>query len=115
MSEKYNIDDLNKVSMKIILHAGDARNQIKNAMGEIKKQNFNKAKELLSLANDNLKKAHESQTKVIQDAASGIELPFSVLFTHAQDTLMTIMSEYNMAQQMMDVFHEVLFKEHKDE
>lgn len=115
MDKKYSEDEVNKISMKIILHAGDARNQIKDAMNAIKAQDFERAQKLLKLSSDNLRRAHESQTKVIQDVASGESLPFSVLFTHAQDTLMTIMSEYNITKEMIEIFKEIQYKENKNE
>lgn len=106
-----NEDELNKVSMQIILHAGDARNQITEAMNRISDQEFDAAQQLLDDAQDNLRKAHESQTTTIQDAASGVEVPYSVLFSHAQDTLMTIMSELNITKQLLKMFRKVSFKE----
>lgn len=106
-----NEDELNKVSMQIILHAGDARNQVTEAMNKISEQDFDGAQKLLDDAQENLKKAHESQTTTIQDAASGVEVPYSVLFSHAQDTLMTIMSELNMGKQLLKMFRKVNFKE----
>ncbi|KRL14630.1 PTS lactose/cellobiose transporter subunit IIA [Schleiferilactobacillus perolens] len=111
MNTIMNEDELNKVSMQIILHAGDARNQITEALNKIGDEQFDAASELLTQAQENLKKAHESQTSTIQSAAQGMEIPYSVLFTHAQDTLMTIMSELNLAKQLIKLFRKVSFKE----
>jgi Phosphotransferase system cellobiose-specific component IIA len=40
----------------------------------------------------------------LQEEAEGDKVQYSVLFTHAQDTLMTIMSEYNLAKHLITVF-----------
>ena len=47
--------------------------------------------------------AHNCQTEIIQNEASGISYGFSLLFAHAQDTLMTINSEVRMAEEMIDI------------
>lgn len=47
--------------------------------------------------------AHKSQTEVIQSEANGKKYEYSMLFAHAQDTLMTIMSEIQLAEQMIDI------------
>lgn len=106
-----NEDELNKVSMQIILHAGDARKQVTTALTKIGDQDFEAAEELLTQAQENLKKAHESQTQTIQAAASGTDIPYSVLFSHAQDTMMTVISEQKLAKQLVRLFRKVNFKE----
>ncbi|KLI75119.1 MULTISPECIES: PTS lactose/cellobiose transporter subunit IIA [Lacticaseibacillus] len=111
MNEIMSEDEINKVSMQIILHAGDARNQISDALEKIGDQKFEAATNLLTAAQENIKKAHEAQTNTIQAAAQGTEIPYSVLFSHAQDTLMTIMSEMNIAKQLIRLFKRVDFKE----
>lgn len=49
-------------------------------------------------------KAHQEQTEIIQKEAAGVHYESCLLFTHAQDTLMTIMSEVNLAEKMILVF-----------
>lgn len=108
---EYTEENLNMISMKIILHAGDARNQVKKALDNLEEPDFVEAEHLLVDASEKLKKAHEAQTKAIQDMATGAKIPYSVLFSHAQDTLMTVMSEYNIAKQLVKLFSRVQFKE----
>lgn len=91
------------VAMEIILHAGEARNLATKAMIAELDGEKEKAKELLALAKENVKKAHLSQTKVIQDEARGDKIEICLLFIHAQDTLMTIASEVNVMEQMMNM------------
>lgn len=89
------------VAMEIILHAGEARNLATKAMIAEMDGEKDKAQELLASAKENVKKAHLSQTKVIQDEARGDKIEICLLFIHAQDTLMTIASEVNVMEQMM--------------
>ena len=59
----------------------------------------------LNKANELIKEAHIIQTQVIQEAmAKENKESAELLFAHAQDTLMTINSEYNAAVQMMAMY-----------
>jgi len=104
MSESTSKDEMVQTAMKIIINAGDARNLIKEALNAINDQKFDLAEAKMKQANNFIKIAHESQTDMIQSEARGEKLEYSLLFSHAQDTLMTISSEYNLASQMMKIF-----------
>ncbi|MCL6571956.1 MAG: PTS lactose/cellobiose transporter subunit IIA [Bacillus sp. (in: Bacteria)] len=91
-------------SMQIILHAGDARVHCMNALKAIENSNFDQAKAEIKLANNKIVKAHHVQTDVISGETQGEDSEYSVLFAHAQDTLMTIYSEINIAKRMIRIF-----------
>jgi len=97
-------DEMINRSMEIILHAGDARLQVKLALDAIAAQDFANAKECMVKANEEIRIAHRVQTDAIQGEAQGITTEYSLLFSHAQDTLMTIYSEINIAKQMIAIF-----------
>lgn len=44
------------------------------------------------------------QTDAIQNETRGEKSEYSLLFAHAQDTLMTIYSEINIAKQLIKIF-----------
>lgn len=90
-------------AMQIILHAGNARNEAEEALKEAKNFNFLEAEARLQKAEEFITLAHKSQTDIIQKEASGYEYEPSLLFAHAQDTLMTIKSELNLSKQIIDV------------
>lgn len=93
-------------AMSIILHAGDARVRCKEAMDAIAAADIDKAKVHLQMAQDEIVEAHKIQTEVIQGEMRGENAQYSLLFAHAQDTLMTINSEINMTKQMIHVFEQ---------
>ena len=101
MAEEEN--QLVPVAMQIIMHAGDARIKITEALNAAKKWEFQKAYQEMKEAKREITLAHNSQTEIIQNEASGISYGFSLLFAHAQDTLMTINSEVRMAEEMIDI------------
>ncbi|MFB6496467.1 PTS lactose/cellobiose transporter subunit IIA [Bacillus haynesii] len=95
---------LNLVSMQMILHAGDARNDVMTALKCCEEENYARAEELLEKANKDIVASHKLQTKIVQKEAQGEESIFSLLFTHAQDTLMTVKSEYEIAKRLVRIF-----------
>lgn len=95
----------NEVAMKIILHAGDCRNLVNEALKDLEEgapieQIDNKMKE----AKNEIIKAHKIQTDIIQSTIEDESVRATLLFTHAQDTLMTIYSEMNIAQHLIALY-----------
>ena len=101
-----------QTAMKIILHAGDAREKVAQALYALDVFDLAKAKELLQQANEDIVKAHRVQTNALQAESRGEELEYSMLFTHAQDTCMCASSELNVAQHLVELF-EVIDKRFK--
>lgn len=105
MSEDTKTKDTSvKSTMEIILHAGDARVLIMQAMDCLGSFEYDKAEKLMHDAHEKLVLAHKLQTNRLQEEAEGEEVQYSVLFTHAQDTLMTINTEYNIVKHLIGVF-----------
>ena len=102
--------DFPKVSMSIILNAGEARTSIQKAIDLAMEEKFDEAEAAIKEANEHIKNAHKEQTDVMQTLAfneyNGTEEPviLPMLFVHAQDTIMTIMSEVNMGAQMVRMY-----------
>lgn len=96
-------NELVMVAMQIILHAGNARNKAVEALSYAKKFDFEKAEALMKEAEESVILAHKSQTETVQAEMCGEKYEYSMLFAHAQDTLMTIMSEINLSKEMIDI------------
>ncbi|MFT8400926.1 MAG: PTS lactose/cellobiose transporter subunit IIA [Lentilactobacillus diolivorans] len=82
-----NLDELNESSMKILTYSGKAKKVLTGVLDKLSTNHPDKESihdQLLS-ADHWLKKAHQEQNKVIANVET---LQYSVLFTHAQDTLM---------------------------
>ncbi len=104
MADKESSNESVKETMEIIINAGDARDFISKALDKVAESDYSAAKELMEEANQKLVAAHRIQTKKLQKEAEGDAVEYSVLFTHAQDTVMTIMSEYNLSKKLIDIF-----------
>ncbi|MFT4104694.1 MAG: PTS lactose/cellobiose transporter subunit IIA [Lacrimispora sp.] len=98
-------DKVVKVAMEIVIAAGEARNKAGKALDYVEAFDFEQAKKHLEEARKDILKAHNAQTDMIQAEISGEEsIPPSLLFNHAQDTLMTIMTEVNLTEKMIMLF-----------
>lgn len=93
-----------QAAMSIILNAGDARVACKEALDAIAAFDFEKANEKIKESQKKITEAHKVQTDAIQGETRGVKSEYSLLFAHAQDTLMTIYSEINIAKQMIKIF-----------
>lgn len=93
-----NDDKLIQISMNIILYAGNARNAIREIGKRISNDQLDGIEDLLQQANEEYIKAHKVQTEIIQSEARGEVYTVNILFSHAQDTLMTTQSELFMIE-----------------
>ena len=97
-------NELILVAMDIILNAGNARNKLEEALNFAKEGNFETAMDRIKDAKEDIRLAHLAQTQVIQSEMSGKVFDPTLLFNHAQDTLMTIMSEVNLTRSMIELY-----------
>lgn len=96
-------EQLTQASMIMISKAGDGREMIQQALSNAENGNITDAIALISSAHDLIKDAHIQQTKVLQKyMEKGDDDAIKLLFSHAQDTLMTINSEYYIAKHMIE-------------
>lgn len=101
------MEKISKVSMQIILHAGDARDDLKQAFNAMLDGNPTEMNQLIARANQHMVEAHKLQTVILQKECDGTEQPHSYLFGHAQDTLMTVKSEIEMVEMMTKMYQKL--------
>ncbi len=103
--EIYMEDKIIKAAMEILIHAGDARLANNEALIAIANQNFDKIDEKMEMAQAEIMAAHHIHTDIIQkDSAGEGKMEYSLLFSHAEDTLMTVSSEINITKQLIKIF-----------
>lgn len=97
-------DELNECAMQIILKAGNARNTMQEALNRAKLFDFEEAERLVEEAKEEIRQSHIIHTNVISKEAAGeVKIVPSLLFNHAQDTLMTINTEINLSNEIIDL------------
>jgi len=98
----YSTKELNELAMKIILHAGDCRSLLDDAIKAIENgASDEEVDEMLKEARKKITEAHKVQTNVIQSTIMNDNQQLTMLFIHAQDTLMTINSELFLTTNMI--------------
>ncbi len=107
------VKDINQVAMEVILNAGDGRNKIDEALEKMAEGKLDEVDKLLDEAEELILKAHKAQTQVIQSQVSGENMEYSLLFVHAQDTVMTINTELRMTKKLLPIIKMLLAKEGK--
>ena len=97
-------NELIMTAMGILTHAGDARLHAKKALKHVQALQFEEADTCLQEAKKEITQAHAAQTAIIQAEAQGVQYEYCMLFNHAQDTLMTINSEIELCDSLVDTF-----------
>lgn len=87
----------------IISLAGESKSLAYEALRLAKENKFDDAEEKMKEADSLLLKSHEFQTNLISREADGEKIEITMLFVHAQDHLMTAMSEKNLIKEMIDI------------
>lgn len=96
--------DINQVAMEVIMNACTGRDKVEQAIKCMVESEFEEAREMLNEAEKDILKAHVAQTQIIQSQAAGESTEYSLLFIHAQDTIMTSNSELRIIQNLLPVF-----------
>ena len=92
---------------ELISHTGEARANIFNSLEEARKKNINKSEEFMKIANEQMVEAHNMQTELIQEDIKSGGIDVSLLMVHAQDQLMTALSEQYLVKKMIEMYETI--------
>lgn len=98
------MDTMTEVAFQIILFAGNGKSSAMEAIHEAKDGNFEEADNKLKEASEELGKAHQHQTKLLQNEARGEEQPLNIILVHSQDHLMTVMTVRDLAVELVEIY-----------
>lgn len=87
----------------IISLAGESKSLAYEALKLAKENNFEEAYKKLAESDKILSASHKYQTNLITREAGGEKFNITMLFVHAQDHLMTAMSEKNLIRELIDI------------
>ncbi|MDU6524376.1 MAG: PTS lactose/cellobiose transporter subunit IIA [Enterococcus sp.] len=92
------------LGFEIVAYSGDARSTLMTLLKEIRGGNFANVDKALKEADDNLKLAHNAQTQVLSNEASGEDLDLGFIFIHGQDHLMTTLLLRDLVQDFIELY-----------
>ena len=87
----------------IIGFAGESKSLAYEALRLAKENKFEEAYKKMEEADKIILQAHEYQTNLITREADGEKFNITMLFVHAQDHLMTAMSEKNLIKEIIEI------------
>lgn len=105
MKELQVIDEA--IIINIIVAAGSANSMLQQAYMEMSLGNKEKSTEMLELANEELIKAHEAQTSLLQEEANGNNAQVNLLLVHAQDHLMNAILCKQLMANLIDMQQQI--------
>lgn len=101
-----NREELQMLGFEIVAYAGDARSSLMKLLHEVRNGNFDHVEDYLKEADENLKRAHNAQTKALSEEASGNNLDIGFIFVHGQDHLMTTILLQEIIQDFVELYKE---------
>ena len=100
-------EELTMAAFEIILNSGNARAVVHEAFAAMREDNYVLAAAKLQEANDEILKAHQAQTHLLQEYAGGTEVKIEIIMVHAQDHLMTTMTLREVALEMLELYKKI--------
>lgn len=98
---------MEEIIFEIIVHAGNARALAYEALKSAQAGEIEAIDSILDNCKKEMTLAHNMQTKLVQDEIRGEDIKISLLLIHAQDQLMTTMSEQTLILQMIEMQKEI--------
>ena len=99
-----NKEELQMLGFEIVAYSGDARSTLLSLLREVRKGKFDNIERALKDADENLKLAHNSQTKILAEEAAGKEMDICFIFIHGQDHLMTTLLLRDLIQDFIELY-----------
>lgn len=87
----------------IIALAGESKSLAYEALRLAKENKFEESQKKMEEADKLLLQSHQYQTNLITKEADGEKFVINLLFVHAQDHLMTAISEKNLINELIDI------------
>lgn len=83
------LEEMQMIAFQIIAQVGEAKSMYMEAINLAKQKKFDECKDMFKQADESYAKAHAFHFDVVQIEAAGEQLPFSIMFMHAEDQLLT--------------------------
>jgi PTS system lactose-specific IIA component len=97
--------ELQMIGFEIVAYSGDARSELLKLLREVREGNLVNLDSVLQDVDNNLNLAHQAQTKILQQEASGEYLDLGFIFIHGQDHLMTTLLLREIIQDFVALYN----------
>lgn len=102
------MEEMELCCFELITNVGDARSSFIQSISAAKQGNFAEAEKLIEAGEKSFIKGHKVHGDLIQKAAAGDEIPFSLILMHAEDQMMSSESFKILAGEFLDLYKKIL-------
>ena len=95
-------EDFEKVIISIVSYSGEAKGYAYEALTLSEEGKFDEVEAMMEQCNVSIRKAHAVQTDLIRQEICGEKIVVSMIMVHAQDHLMTTLSERELIRKMIE-------------
>ncbi|UYU32035.1 PTS lactose/cellobiose transporter subunit IIA [Siccibacter colletis] len=96
--------ELEDAVMEIIVNAGQSRSLCFEALRSARQGDLDEAKSLLREADGYSRRAHQIQTKLIEQDAGEARQPMTLIMVHAQDHLMNSLLARELSEEIIQLY-----------
>lgn len=104
------MDQLEKDIFEIIVNAGQGKAYVYEALAEAEEGKFENIDDIYKNADEYFNKAHNIQTRLMQDEMSEDSKYVSLLMVHAQDQLMTALESRELIKSLIKMYEKIYEK-----
>lgn len=101
------MDDMQAVAFEIIAQVGTAKSMYMEALQMAKRGDFDGAESTVKEADEIFGKAHGAHFALIQKESKGEELPFSILFMHAEDQMLSAETIKILVEELIQIYEQI--------
>ena len=94
---------MQEIAFQMIAQVGMAKSSYVEAMHLSREHKFDDAKNKIKEGDDFFKEAHHLHFELVQKESQGEDLPFSILFMHAEDQLLSTETIKIMAEEIIEL------------
>ncbi|WP_426355120.1 PTS lactose/cellobiose transporter subunit IIA [Exiguobacterium sp. R-39] len=98
-----NEQTIEQVAFMMILHSGNARSTIREAIEVYKEGTFEEFDQLMTSARSQLQEAHQVHFSQVQKEANGEPTTLSLLLLHAEDHLMSTQTMLDLTSGLIEL------------
>lgn len=97
-------EEMQAAAFQMIAQVGTAKSMYIEALQLAKKGDFEEAEKLFKEGDDTFSEGHKLHFDIVQKEAQGEDLPFSVLFMHAEDQLLSTETIKILVEEIIEIY-----------
>ncbi|MGE6257184.1 PTS lactose/cellobiose transporter subunit IIA [Heyndrickxia sporothermodurans] len=101
------MEGIELIAFNMISQVGTAKSMIMEALYAAREGNYDEAEKKLQESRSFLNDGHKVHHKLIQEEASGKQLPFSILIMHAEDQMMSAETISDLVKEMIRMYQDI--------